>query len=68
MIRNIGPLDQAIRLYTALMIAYACYMRLLTGAAGITLGSWALCTTAITLTGYSPLYHWLGINTCKHPS
>ncbi|PUZ29761.1 hypothetical protein DCC81_10070 [Chitinophaga parva] len=64
MARNIGTLDQAIRLYIALMIAYACYMHLLTGTAGIVLGSWATGMAAITLTGYSPFYHWLGINTC----
>lgn len=64
MARNIGTLDQAIRLYIALVIAYACYMHLLTGVTSIALGSWAIGMAAITLTGHSPLYHWLGISTC----
>ena len=63
--QNIGTIDKAVRILTALAIAALYFTNQISGTAAIALGTLAAIFIVTTTIGTCPLYLPLGINTNK---
>lgn len=66
--KNMGSLDKTLRILAAIAIAILYYAGMLSGAAALILGAFAIVFVITSFLSFCPLYLPLGINTCKKKS
>ncbi len=63
--KNMGSVDQLVRLVVAITIGIMYYKNIISGTVGITLSIIAIVFLLTSLVGFCPIYSLFGVNTCK---